>query len=114
MSTPNILYLHSHDTGRYIQPFGHAVETPRLQLLAEEGVLFRQNHCVCPTCSPSRSALLTGTYPHQNGMIGLAHRGFSLNDYSQHIVAQLKEAGYRSAPRQCRFPFQTSSATSRT
>src|SRR5215471_17617747 len=74
---PNILYIHSHDTGRYIQPYGHAVATPHLQRLAEEGVLFRRNFCANPTCSPSRAALLTGCYPHENGMTGLAHRGWS-------------------------------------
>jgi len=94
---PNILYIHSHDTGRYIQPYGHAVPTPALQRLAEEGVLFRQNFCINPTCSPSRACLLTGSYPHENGMIGLAHRRFSLNDYSQHIVHTLKAAGYVTA-----------------
>ncbi len=36
---PNILYISSHDTGRYIQPFGHAVPTPNLHKLAESGVL---------------------------------------------------------------------------
>ena len=96
MSKPNILYLHSHDTGRFIRPFGHAVDTPNLQRLAEEGVLFRNNHCICPTCSPSRSALLTGTYPHENGMLGLAHRGFRLHDYGWHVIHPLKEAGYHT------------------
>lgn len=96
MNRPNILYLHSHDTGRYIQPYGHAVSTPHLQRLAEEGVLFRQNFCVTPTCSPSRAALLTGSYPHENGMMGLAHRGWGLNDYSQCLVHSLRPAGYRS------------------
>ena len=94
---PNVLYIHSHDTGRYIQPFGHQVTTPNLQSLAEEGVLFRSNHCICPTCSPSRSALLTGTYPHENGMLGLAHRGFSLTDYSQHMAQVLGQNGYATA-----------------
>ena len=96
MDRPNILYLHSHDTGRYIQPYGHAISTPRLQKLAEEGVLFRQNFCVAPTCSPSRAALLTGCYPHENGMKGLAHRGYSLNDYGQHIIHTLRREGYVS------------------
>jgi N-sulfoglucosamine sulfohydrolase len=95
--TPNIIYIHSHDTGRYIQPYGHAVPTPQLQKLAEEGVLFRQNFCVNPTCSPSRAALLTGSYPHENGMTGLAHRGFALKNYKQHIVHTLKKAGYVTA-----------------
>jgi N-sulfoglucosamine sulfohydrolase len=94
---PNILYIHSHDTGRYVQPYGHAVPTPRLQQFAEEGVLFRQAFCANPTCSPSRASLLTGQYPHNNGMVGLAHRGFALNDYRQHIIHTLREAGYTSA-----------------
>lgn len=94
---PNILYIHSHDTGRYIQPYGYAVPTPNLQRLAEQGVLFRQAFCASPTCSPSRSALLTGMYPHNNGMLGLAHFGFALNDYGQHIVHTLRKAGYYSA-----------------
>ena len=90
----NVLYLHSHDTGRYIQPYGYNVPTPNLQRLAEDGVLFRKAFCACPTCSPSRAALLTGSYPHNNGMMGLAHRGFSLNDYGRHIVRTLQKAGY--------------------
>jgi N-sulfoglucosamine sulfohydrolase len=94
MSKMNILYINSHDTGRYIQPYGYKVPTPNLQKLAEQGVLFRQCYCANPTCSPSRASLLTGQYAHSNGMLGLSHRGFSLNDYSQHIIHTLKEYGY--------------------
>jgi arylsulfatase A-like enzyme len=97
MNRPNILYLHSHDTGRYIQPYGHAVATPHLQRLAEQGVLFRQAFSAAPTCSPSRAALLTGQAPHSSGMLGLAHRGFALSDYRQHIVHTLRAAGYYTA-----------------
>ena len=97
MNGPNILYLHSHDTGRYIQPYGHAIPTPALQRLAEEGVLFRKAFCVAPTCSPSRAGLVTGQCAHSAGMLGLAHRGFSLNDYGRHIVHTLRAAGYVSA-----------------
>ena len=32
---PNIVYIHSHDTGRYVQPYGYQVPTPNLQRLAE-------------------------------------------------------------------------------
>jgi len=93
---PNILYIHSHDTGRYIQPYGHAVPTPNLQSLAEAGVLFRQAFDAAPTCSPSRASLLTGQCPHRNGMLGLAHRGFVLSDYTRHILHTLRKAGYFS------------------
>jgi N-sulfoglucosamine sulfohydrolase len=96
MKRPNILYIHSHDTGRYVQPYGHAVPTPNLQRLAEQGVLFRQCFCAAPTCSPSRASLLTGQCAHSSGMLGLAHRGFALNDYRQHILHTLRKAGYRS------------------
>ena len=42
MRPPNIVYLHSHDTGRHIQPYGHQVPTPNIQRLADQGLLFRQ------------------------------------------------------------------------
>ncbi len=94
---PNIVYIHSHDTGRYIQPYGYGIPTPNLEAFAEEGVIFRRCFCANPTCSPSRAALVTGTYPHQNGMYGLAHRGWSMNDYGEHILHTLKAAGYKTA-----------------
>ena len=97
MDRPDILYVHSHDTGRYVQPYGHAVATPNIQRLAEEGMLFRRAFCAAPTCSPSRAALLTGQSPHGCGMLGLAHRGFRLTDYRRHIVHTLRQAGYYSA-----------------
>ena len=93
---PNIVYLHSHDTGRYVRPYGQPVPTPNLQRLASEGILFRQAFSGAPTCSPSRAALLTGQSAHASGMLGLAHRGFSLNDYKQHIIHTLHAAGYHS------------------
>src|SRR5579862_3666436 len=93
---PNIIYIHSHDSGRYLQPFGHSVPTPNLQRLATEGVLFRRAFSAAPTCSPSRAALLTGQCPHRNGMLGLAHRGFGLVDYRRHILHTLRPAGYKS------------------
>lgn len=97
MEKLNILYIHSHDTGRYIQPHGYGVSTPNLQQMAEEGILFRQAFCVSPTCSPSRASLLTGEYPHSNGQFGLVNRGFNLPDTDKHIVAFLKELGYYTA-----------------
>jgi N-sulfoglucosamine sulfohydrolase len=93
---PDILYLHSHDTGRYVQPYGEQVPMPNVQALADQGVLFRQAFCAAPTCSASRACLLTGQYGQSNGMLGLAHRGWSLRDYHHHIVNVLRGAGYTS------------------
>lgn len=96
MPLTNILYLHSHDTGRYVSPYGYDVPTPHIRRFAEQGVVFRQAFCAAPTCSPSRAALLTGQAPHSAGMTGLAHRGFALTDYRQHLVHTLRAAGYHS------------------
>src|SRR5438309_35685 len=93
---PNILYIHSHDTERYVQTYGYAIPTPRIQRLAEEGILFRKAFCAAPTCSGSRASLLTGQHAHSNGMLGLAHRGFSLRNYHHHIVHTLHKVGYYS------------------
>jgi N-sulfoglucosamine sulfohydrolase len=96
MSRPHILYIHSHDTGRYIQPYGYGVPAPHLQELAEQGMLFRQAFCANPTCSASRAALLTGQCAHSSGMLGLTHRGFDLYDYGEHLVHTLHTAGYHT------------------
>ena len=93
----NIIYIHSHDTGKYTQPYGHAIPTPNIQKLAEEGVLFRQAFCANPTCSPSRASLLTGQWAHSCGMGGLANRGWSLPFPGHLIMHTLKQAGYVTA-----------------
>lgn len=92
----NILYLHCHDAGRYLSPYGYALPTPNLHAFAARATLFRQAYCAGPTCSPSRAALLTGRYPHEAGMLGLAHRGFGLKDPRQHLAAFLKRHGYET------------------
>jgi arylsulfatase A-like enzyme len=93
---PNIVYLHSHDTGRYIQPYGHQVPTPNIQRLADQGLLFRNAFCAAPSCSGSRACLLTGQWAHVNGMTGLAHRGWTLHHYEHHLLHTLRTAGYWS------------------
>lgn len=96
---PNILYIHTHDTGRYVQPYGHPVPTPNIQRFAEQGVLFRQAFCASPTCSPSRAALLTGRYPHNCGMHGLASAPwcYQLDNPKHLLMHTLADAGYVTA-----------------
>lgn len=92
----NVIYMHSHDSGRYLSPYGHDVPTPNVMRLAREGMLFRKMHSCAPTCSPSRAALLSGMYAHQVGMLGLVNRGWKMNDYSKHIVHTFKKNGYHT------------------
>ena len=90
----NILYIHTHDSGRFLKPYGYNVPTDYLLEFAKDAVVFRKAFCGAPTCSPSRSVLLTGMYAHNNGMLGLAHRGFKINDYSKHLASYLKNYDY--------------------
>ncbi len=93
---PNVIFLHAHNTGRYVQPYGFDVPTPNLMRLAREGVLFRNAFAPAPTCSPSRAAFLTGQCPHEAGMMGLAHRGFGLAHPERHLGSYLRKAGYET------------------
>lgn len=92
----NVLYVHTHDSGRYIGPYGYQNLTPNIDSLGKESTVFRHCYCAAPTCSPSRSALLTGTWPHNNGMLGLAHRGFSLYDKQKHASHVFAAHGYET------------------
>jgi len=92
----NLLYIHTHDTGRWIEPYGCPVRTPNLMRLAGEGTIFRQCFSAAPTCSPSRAALMTSMPAHSTGMLGLAHRGFRLADARLHVANLLRRHGYET------------------
>jgi len=95
----NIVYIHCHDLGRYIEPYGYAIPAPNITRFASQGVVFRNAFCSAPSCAPSRAALVTGRHPHSCGMLGLPapHLGYRLDDYGQHIGAFLKTHGYETA-----------------
>ena len=96
---PNIVLLISHDTGRFISPYGvDTVHTPNFERLAEESVLFENAFCTAPQCSPSRAALVTGRYPHANGVMGLTHDDYAwgLHSTEQPVAKLLGAAGYET------------------
>jgi arylsulfatase A-like enzyme len=65
---PNVLLIVADDLGYSdIGCFGGEVSTPTLDKLAAEGIRFSNFH-VLPTCSPSRSVLLSGTDNHVAGL----------------------------------------------
>ena len=67
-SKPNIIIIYADDLGYGdVGAYGAtALKTPNIDKLAEEGVLFTNGYASSATCSPSRYALLTGTYPWRN------------------------------------------------
>jgi arylsulfatase len=67
-SPPNILLIVADDLGYGdIGVNGSEIDTPNLDLLASSGLRFDQFHTL-PTCSPTRSMLLTGVDNHLNGL----------------------------------------------
>src|SRR5437764_7665605 len=46
---------------------GGKVHAPNLNKLASESVIFERTYVTHPVCTPSRSSLMTGTWPHTNG-----------------------------------------------
>ena len=65
---PNILLIVADDLGfNDISPFGGTAQTPTLDKLANEALKFSNYH-VNPTCSPTRSSLLTGNDNHVAGL----------------------------------------------
>ena len=69
---PNIVILFIDDMGYGdIGPFGNTVnQTPHLDRMAEEGMVLTDFYVANTACTPSRAALLTGTYAHRIGMDG--------------------------------------------
>jgi arylsulfatase A-like enzyme len=67
---PNILFIMSDDHAEQaISAYGSTlIETPSLDRLAREGVLFRNAFVTNSLCAPSRAVFLTGKYSHRNGL----------------------------------------------
>jgi arylsulfatase A-like enzyme len=68
---PNVLLLMTDEQHfRSLSLTGNPyVQTPHMDRIGREGVVFRQATCVTPYCSPSRASLITGRYPHQHGIL---------------------------------------------
>jgi arylsulfatase A-like enzyme len=85
----------THDIGRHLHCYGvRSVQSPNLDALAAEGVRFDQAFATAPQCSPSRASLATGRYPHNNGVMGLAHHGYEWELDSPHVSSIFAAAGF--------------------
>lgn len=64
----NVLFIAVDDLNHYLGYLGGhpQVISPNFDRLASESVIFTNAHCPAPKCAPSRAAILTGVYPHEN------------------------------------------------
>jgi len=88
-----------HDIGRHLHCYGvETVRSPHLDGLAATGVMFTRAFCTAPQCSPSRASIATGLYPHNNGVMGLAHDGFDweISDTVPHTAALFHGLGFEA------------------
>jgi N-sulfoglucosamine sulfohydrolase len=93
---PNIIYIIVHDIGQHIGCYGAGVATPNMDRLASDGVSFTNYHCTAAQCSPSRASIMTGRYPHQNGLMGLAHIGWEFHFGQKTLPMYMNDAGYET------------------
>jgi arylsulfatase A-like enzyme len=90
---PNLLFIMSDDHAAHaISAYGSRInETPHLDRIADNGMRFDSAFCTNSICTPSRAAILTGTYNHVNGATTLD----TPLDNSQWTFPQsLQQAGY--------------------
>lgn len=104
---PNVLVIMADDLGYSdLGAFGSEIRTPHLDALASDGRILSDYH-TAPTCSPTRSQLISGTDHHLAGIGAMAeltpahlkgqpgYEGF-LNDRSLSIAKVLKDHGYQT------------------
>ena len=99
MTHPNIIKIICHDIGKHLGCYGvKSVSTKAIDALAKNGILFENSYATSPGCSPSRAAIATGLYPHNNGVLGLAHAhfGWSLDEKVDHIAKYFLKNAYNS------------------
>ena len=93
---PNFLIISVDDLNDWVGFLkGHPlVQTPHLDRLARESVIFTHAYCAAPVCGPSRAAVFTGLGPTSTGMYSNANRLRSVYPEARFFHQRLAEHGY--------------------
>jgi uncharacterized sulfatase len=96
MTRPNIVLIITDTQGaNIVGAYGRSeLQTPCLDALAAQGVLFERAYTATPLCTPARAALFTGRYPHNTGAWA---NGLPLGQTVHHMGQRFRDAGYRCA-----------------
>ncbi|MFC5649712.1 sulfatase [Paenibacillus solisilvae] len=91
---PNILLITSDQQHwNTIGAFNPEISTPNLDRLVREGTAFTRAYCPNPTCTPTRSSIITGQYPSQHGAWTL---GTKLSEDAHTVGEDFLSAGYET------------------
>ena len=95
MSRPNILFLitDQHRADCLGCNGNSVIKTPNLDRIAREGMRFTQAYSSTPSCTPARSAILTGLSPWRHGMLGY---GKVARHYPLELPRAMHDSGYYS------------------
>ena len=93
---PNILFIMADDhASKAISCYGAGINhTPHLDRLAEEGMRFDHCYVTNSICTPSRAAILTGTYNHVNSVTTLETH---IDNRLPNVAKHLRTGGYQTA-----------------
>jgi arylsulfatase A-like enzyme len=93
---PNlILFLPDQQRADTLACYGGVkVHAPNLNKLASESVIFERTYVTHPVCTPSRSSLMTGTWPHINGC---THNSVPLDRRFRVFPELMEDRNYRTA-----------------
>ena len=92
---PNVVFIFSDQ--QHYQAMGFVDDfyaTPNLDLLAAESVVFEHSFVTTPQCSPSRSSMMTGLYPHKTGVLNNVGAAGGAELTLPTIGKRLQDAGY--------------------
>ncbi len=96
VNRPNILFIFTDDHATAaIGAYGSKInETPNMDRIANEGMIFRNSFCTNSICAPSRAVILTGKHSHINGKIDNKN---TFDGSQQTFPKLLQKAGYQTA-----------------
>lgn len=93
VSRPNILFLMTdqHRADCLGVSGNQVIHTPNIDRIAHEGVRFSAAYSSTPTCTPARTAILTGLSPWRHGMLGYSDMAAR---YPVEKPQAMRDAGY--------------------
>ncbi len=100
---PNVLFIAIDDLNDWAGFLnGHPqAQTPRMDQLASQSIVFHNAYCSGPACGPSRTSLLYGIQPYKSGSYGLheVYNPKNMEMFANHtsLPARFKEEGYYTA-----------------